>query len=81
MTSLATLMLDALKAIRRRQELALANVTANAFLLLLFNSWLSVSDRSGADLAVPVLRRFPRFLPWAAAVVARSDRQAAAIRQ
>lgn len=103
MTSLATVMLDALKAIRRRQELALANVTGNAFVLFLLYSWMVVSDRPGADLAasvlltliagfcglwlhgttlaafhpevketpfLPVLRRFHRFLPWAAGEVA-----------
>lgn len=103
MTSLGMIMRDALKAVWKRQELALANLTGNAFLLFLFYSWFSNPDRSGSNLAgaviwmlicaffglwlhgttlaafhtdiketpfVPVLGRFPKFLPWIAAEVA-----------
>jgi hypothetical protein len=96
-------MLDAAKAVWRRQQLALANLTGNAFLLFLFYTWLWAPDRPALDLAVsaaymliagfcvlwlhattlasfhsnvpetpflPALRRFPRYLPWAAAMAA-----------
>ena len=102
MTSLGTIARDALKAVWKRQNLALANLTGNALLLFLFYSWFSNPDRSGSNLVgavfwmlvgaffgfwlhattlatfhtdaketpfVPVLRRFPGFLPWIVAEV------------
>ena len=91
----------AMKAVQKHQQLLMANLTGNAFLVFILYSWIVVSDRSltellssGAGLLVilfsgvwlqaatlaafsqessttpfvPVLKRMPKYLPWAGAM-------------